>query len=66
RDLQQISAQTADELWNQLQKALRAGDVLLIKGSNASGMGRIADRLRQWSQTAAMGKMDGGSEGLRG
>ena len=66
RDLQQVSAQTADELWNQLQKALRDGDVLLIKGSNASGMGRIADRLRQWSQTAAMGKMDGGSEGLRG
>lgn len=63
RELQQISAPTADELWNQLQKALRAGDVLLIKGSNASGMGRIADRLRQWSQTAGMGKMDGGSEG---
>ena len=61
--LQQISAPTADELWIQLQKALRAGDVLLIKGSNASGMGQIADRLRQWSQTAGMGKMDGGSEG---
>lgn len=62
-DLQQVSAPTADELWNQLQKALRAGDVLLIKGSNASGMGRLADRLRQWSQTAGLGKMDGGSEG---
>ena len=62
-DLQQISAPTADELWNQLQKALRAGDVLLIKGSNASGMGKIADRLRQWSQPAGMGKMDGGPEG---
>ncbi|MBY9066528.1 UDP-N-acetylmuramoyl-tripeptide--D-alanyl-D-alanine ligase [Hyphomonas sp. WL0036] len=61
--LQQVSAPTSDELWNQLQKALRAGDVLLIKGSNASGMGRIADRLRQWSQPAEMGKMDGGSEG---
>lgn len=62
-DLQQVSAPTADELWNQLQKALRAGDVLLIKGSNASGMGRLADRLRQWSQPAGLGKMDGGSEG---
>ncbi|ABI77992.1 UDP-N-acetylmuramoyl-tripeptide--D-alanyl-D-alanine ligase [Hyphomonas neptunium ATCC 15444] len=63
RDLQQVSAPTADELWNQLQKALRAGDVLLIKGSNASGMGRIADRLRQWSVPAGLGKMDGGPEG---
>lgn len=61
--LQQISAQTADELWNQLQKALQAGDVLLIKGSNASGMGRLADRLRQWSREAGLGKMDGSSEG---
>ena len=63
RDLQQISAPTADELWNQLQKALRAGDVLLIKGSNASGMGKLADRLRQWSVPAGSGKMDGGPEG---
>lgn len=61
--LQQVSAPNADELWNQLQKALRAGDVLLIKGSNASGMGRIADRLRQWSAAAGTGKMEGGPEG---
>ena len=59
----QASAPSADELWNQLQKALKDGDLLLIKGSNASGMGRIADRLRQWSGEAGMGKMDGGSEG---
>jgi UDP-N-acetylmuramoyl-tripeptide--D-alanyl-D-alanine ligase len=59
----QASAPSADELWNQLQKALKDGDLLLIKGSNASGMGRIADRLRQWSQEAGMGKMDGGPEG---
>lgn len=59
----QVSAPSADELWNQLQKALKDGDLLLIKGSNASGMGRIADRLRQWSGEAGMGKMDGGSEG---
>jgi UDP-N-acetylmuramoyl-tripeptide--D-alanyl-D-alanine ligase len=59
----QVSAPSADELWNPLQKALKDGDLLLIKGSNASGMGRIADRLRQWSGEAGMGKMDGGSEG---
>ncbi|MFN7054419.1 UDP-N-acetylmuramoyl-tripeptide--D-alanyl-D-alanine ligase [Hyphomonas sp.] len=61
--LQQVAAPTADELWNQLQKALRPGDVLLIKGSNASGMGRIVDRLRQWSAAAGTGKMEGGPEG---
>ncbi len=59
----QVSAPSADELWNQLQKTLKDGDLLLIKGSNASGMGRIADRLRQWSAEAATGKMDGGPEG---
>ena len=63
RDLQQISAQTADELWNQLQKALKDGDLLLIKGSNASGMGRLADRLRQWSAAAGLGKMESSPEG---
>ena len=59
----QASAPSADELWNQLQKALKDGDLLLIKGSNASGMGRLADRLRQWSAAAGLGKMDGGPEG---
>jgi UDP-N-acetylmuramoyl-tripeptide--D-alanyl-D-alanine ligase len=62
RSLHQVSAPTADELWNQLLKALKPGDVLLIKGSNASGMGRIADRLRQWSVAAGLGKMEGGPE----
>jgi UDP-N-acetylmuramoyl-tripeptide--D-alanyl-D-alanine ligase len=46
----------------QLHKALKDSDLLLIKGSNASGMGRLADRLRQWSAEAALGKMDGGPE----
>ncbi|MDP1554576.1 MAG: cyanophycin synthetase, partial [Hyphomonas sp.] len=61
--LPQASAPSADDLWNQVQKALRDGDLLLIKGSNASGMGRLADRLRQWSAEAVSGKMDGGPEG---
>jgi len=61
--LPQASAPSADDLWNQLQKALKDGDLLLIKGSNASGMGRLADRLRQWSAAAGLGKMESGPEG---
>lgn len=59
--LQQTWVRNWEELWNPLEKALRDGDVLLIKGSNASGMGKLADRLRQWSEST-MGKMDSGTE----
>jgi len=62
--LPQASAPSADELWNQLQNTLKNGDLLLIKGSNASGMGRLADRLRQWSAATGLGKMDSGPEGV--
>lgn len=55
-------APSAEELWNPLRNALRSGDVLLIKGSNASGMSRITERLRQWSEAPGLGKMDSGSE----
>ncbi len=58
-----VLAPTADELWNPLQNELRDGDVLLIKGSNASGMIKLADRLRQWSAAAAVGKMESSPEG---
>ncbi len=61
--LQQVSAPRADDLWNALTNALRDGDVLLIKGSNASGMGRLADRLRHWSAAAGPSVMDSGPEG---
>lgn len=47
--LQQQWAPQADELWIGLKSALSDGDVILIKGSNASGMGKLADRLRQLS-----------------
>ena len=60
--LEQIWARKWEELWNPLQNALRDGDVLLIKGSNASGMAKLADRIRQWSEPA-MGKMERGAEG---
>jgi UDP-N-acetylmuramoyl-tripeptide--D-alanyl-D-alanine ligase len=61
--LPQVSAPSADELWNQLKNTLTNGDLLLIKGSNASGMGKLADRLRQWSATTDLGKMESGPEG---
>lgn len=55
----------ANELDSVVKKSLTNGDLLLIKGSNASGMGRLAERLRLWS--AAGGKvMDGGPEGAAG
>jgi UDP-N-acetylmuramoyl-tripeptide--D-alanyl-D-alanine ligase len=60
--LQQVWAPRADELWNALLNAVRDGDVLLLKGSNASGMGLIADRLRQRSAAAGLGKMDSSDE----
>jgi UDP-N-acetylmuramoyl-tripeptide--D-alanyl-D-alanine ligase len=46
-------APTADELWNAIQGALRPGDLLLVKGSNASGMGRLVGRLRDWSRASS-------------
>ena len=61
-NFEQVWARNWEELWNPLEKTLRDGDVLLIKGSNASGMGKLADRLRQWSESA-LGKMDSGTEG---
>ncbi|MCA8902858.1 MAG: UDP-N-acetylmuramoyl-tripeptide--D-alanyl-D-alanine ligase, partial [Hyphomonas sp.] len=64
--LQQVWAPKAEELQGAVENALQAGDVLLIKGSNASGMGKLADRLRQWSASAGMGKMVSGAEGAAG
>jgi UDP-N-acetylmuramoyl-tripeptide--D-alanyl-D-alanine ligase len=42
-------ASKAQDLLEHVQNALCHGDVLLIKGSNASGMVQFADALRQWS-----------------
>ncbi|MDX1293847.1 MAG: cyanophycin synthetase, partial [Hyphomonas sp.] len=60
--LEQTWASNWEELWKPLQNVLRDGDVLLIKGSNASGMAKLADRIRQWSESAT-GKMERGAEG---
>ena len=59
-------AEKADGLDELVKNSLRDGDILLIKGSNASGMGRLADRLRQWSKTADEQVMDSGSDGAAG
>ncbi|WP_300376139.1 UDP-N-acetylmuramoyl-tripeptide--D-alanyl-D-alanine ligase [Henriciella sp.] len=59
-------ASRADELEAVVKKSLTGGDLLLIKGSNASGMGRLADRLRQWSAAADGQVMSRGPEGAAG
>ena len=56
----------AEELDSVVKNSVTNGDLLLIKGSNASGMGRLADRLRQWSKTADEHVMDRGPEGVAG
>lgn len=56
-------AEKADALDSAVKNSLKDGDLLLIKGSNASGMGKLADRLRQWSKTADEQVMDSGPDG---
>ncbi|WP_084397849.1 UDP-N-acetylmuramoyl-tripeptide--D-alanyl-D-alanine ligase [Henriciella aquimarina] len=59
-------AVNAKELDSVVKNSLTNGDLLLIKGSNASGMGLLADRLRQWSVAADGQVMDRGPEGAAG
>ena len=47
--IQQHFAVKANDLFELLKSQLSDGDAVLIKGSNASGMGRLAIRLREWS-----------------
>ncbi|MEM5516635.1 UDP-N-acetylmuramoyl-tripeptide--D-alanyl-D-alanine ligase [Henriciella sp. AS95] len=56
----------AKELDSVVKNSVRNGDLLLIKGSNASGMGGLADRLRHWSKTADEQVMDRDSERVAG
>ena len=53
---------TADSLEEMVKNSVRDGDVLLIKGSNASGMGRLAEKLRDWSRDVSSGVMGSGAE----
>ncbi len=55
-------AEAAEGLDDDLKFMLKDGDLLLLKGSNASGMGRLADRLRLWSAAADKQVMDSGVE----
>ncbi len=64
--IESVWAPKADGLDSELKETLRAGDLLLLKGSNASGMGRLADRLRQWSASTDQQVMDRGAECVAG
>lgn len=51
--IQKHQAEKANDLLDLIKNTLEEGDVLLIKGSNASGMGQIAKALRDWSASSA-------------
>ena len=63
--IQQHFAVKAIDLLELLKSCLSDGDALLIKGSNASGMGGLADRLRDWS-AASQGVMERDAESNAG
>ena len=54
-NLRAAHAERADALREQLMTAIRAGDVVMIKGSNGSRMGPLAAALREFSPPAATG-----------
>lgn len=56
-----IWAVKAKDFENQLKNTLKDGDLVLLKGSNASGINRLADRLRQWSASADEQVMESGA-----
>ncbi|MEL7480959.1 MAG: UDP-N-acetylmuramoyl-tripeptide--D-alanyl-D-alanine ligase [Pseudomonadota bacterium] len=65
--IQKHWAVKANDLLEPVKNALRDGDTLLIKGSNASGMVMFAEALRQWSEGPTDGVMESGVEnGARG
>lgn len=64
--LPQAWATDASELWDRLRDTLQDGDVVLIKGSNASGMSTLADRLRQWSEETVGHMMGDAAESSAG
>ncbi|MEM7766947.1 MAG: UDP-N-acetylmuramoyl-tripeptide--D-alanyl-D-alanine ligase [Pseudomonadota bacterium] len=49
-----------------VKNALKPGDTLLIKGSNASGMGALVKELRNWSQYNKAAVMEAGQNAPRG
>lgn len=64
--IQKRWAVKADDLLADIKNAVRDGDTLLIKGSNASGMGRLAEALRVWGSGPARDMMERGAEHVAG
>lgn len=64
--MESIWSVKAEGFENDLKKSLKDGDLVLLKGSNASGINRLADRLRQWSASADGQVMDDGAERAAG
>ncbi|MEL6259386.1 MAG: UDP-N-acetylmuramoyl-tripeptide--D-alanyl-D-alanine ligase, partial [Pseudomonadota bacterium] len=60
--IQQHHAVKAAQLQEIVKNRLTDGDVVLIKGSNASGMKGLADELRRWSAAAVGSVMEHGAE----
>ncbi|MEO0465307.1 MAG: UDP-N-acetylmuramoyl-tripeptide--D-alanyl-D-alanine ligase [Pseudomonadota bacterium] len=58
-------ADRAGELTETVKNLLMDGDILLIKGSNASGMGKLAEALREWSAVYS-DQEQGGAESTAG
>ncbi|MGB0261567.1 MAG: UDP-N-acetylmuramoyl-tripeptide--D-alanyl-D-alanine ligase [Henriciella sp.] len=46
-----VFAERADDLDNEIKSVLQDGDLFMLKGSNASGMARLAGRLIDWGQS---------------
>ena len=58
-------SERAGELTETVKNLLKDGDILLIKGSNASGMGSLAEALREWSAVYS-DQEQGGAESTAG
>lgn len=54
----QSHEEKASDLLDLIKNTLQDGDVLLIKGSNASGMGPVAKALREWGAKTPNNMMD--------
>lgn len=66
RTIRAHHAVKAEELNETLKNLLEDGDLLLLKGSNASGMGRLAEHLRQYSKGASEAVMGAARTAVKG
>ena len=56
-----VHATSPGDATGQVKYWLKTGDTLLIKGSNASGMGRVGAQLREWSGAGVKPQNAGGA-----